>query len=877
MRQAKITNGVAGVSDSSSHGPRLSILCCVLALLLVVQPLAAATPMLREDVTVEVFEGIPDEKTWEFDRPEPTDRFPATAFGFVAIPRKFTNKGLQDDRSSPILLRARCRIDLPAGEFRFLLRSRGAARLLIDGQLVIENKFLIPNASGHEPVPKIRRVDEPGLPALPVGHQERVVTTVLEAGEHDCLLEAFAGGKSLRLELGELAACVAQSGQKMRLIGASVPVPFTEAGWSRYVAEATVRKQSLDHARRKAAAAGEDTYWEMRHALARQETSDEPGPQVPQTANATTVHNAIDAFINRRLEKRNIAPAPLCDDASFLRRVSLDVVGVIPSSQEIRTFIEREPNTRRSKTVDQLLDDPRWADHWVGYWQDVLAENPALLKPQLNNTGPFRWWIHESFLDNKSIDQFVGELVLMEGSKYGGAPAGFGLATMNDVPMAAKAHVIAKAFLGVELQCARCHDAPYHPYKQRQLFSVGAMLAKTSLKVPIGSTVDLAGRTRQPQVDITLAPGTAVDPVWPFAELAAPELSDAILRDPNDSRERLAAYLTSSANKRFARVVVNRLWKRYVGWGLVEPVDDWTDTEPSHPQLLDFLARELVLGGYDLKHVARLILKSHTYQRSVQPAGSRSVEPQDRLFASPARRRMSAEQAVDSLFLVAGKSFRTEPLTLDPEGRRPVTQFLNLGTPRRAWQFTSLSNDRDRPALSLPFAQNIVDLLIVFGWRESRQNPLTVRDLSPTLLQPMVLAHGNVGRRITTLSDDSEVTDMALRPQPLPELVQAIYLRVLSRPPSNEERATFVELLRDGYSDRQVPGAKALPRPKSVPTSAVSWANHLDPEASRIKLELAELARAGDPPTNRLQPDWRERMEDMLWVLVNSPEFLFIP
>jgi hypothetical protein len=856
---------------------RLSFCWCVLAVLLVAQPLAAATPPPRDDVAVEILEEIPDEKTWDFDRPEPVDRFHAKAFGFAVLPRKFTNKGLQDDRSNPLLLRARCRIDLPAGEFRFLLRSRGAARLLVDGQPVVENKFLIPNASGHEPVPKVQRVDEPGLPPLPVGHQERLVTTVMEAGEHDCLLEAFAGGKNLRLELGELAVCVARPGQQLELLGASLPVPFTEAGWSQYVAESTARQRARDHARRRTAAAGEDIYWEMRHDLARREMSDEPGPQIPQTANAAAVHNAIDAFINRKLEKQNLAPAPLCDDASFLRRVSLDVAGVIPSSQQIRTFFEREPSTRRAKTIIQLLDDPRWADHWVGYWQDVLAENPALLKPHLNNTGPFRWWIHESFLDNKPIDRFVTELVLMEGSKYGGAPAGFGLATMNDVPMAAKAHVIAKAFLGVELQCARCHDAPYHPYKQRQLFSFGAMLAKTSLKVPIGSTVDLAGRTRQPQVDITLAAGTAVDPVWPFAELAAAEISDAILREPNNSRERLAAYLTSAANKRFARVMVNRLWKRYLGWGLVEPVDDWTDTEPSHPQLLEFLARELVINGYDLRHVARLILSSHTYQRSVQPGGSEPVEPQDRLFASPARRRMSAEQAVDSLFIVAGKRFHTEPLTLDPEGRRPVTQFLNLGTPQRAWQFTSLSNDRDRPALSLPFAQNIVDLLIVLGWRESRQNPLTVRDLSPTLLQPMVLAHGNVGSRITTLSDDSEVTELALKSQSLPELVDAVYLRVLSRSPSDEERATFVELLRDGYSDRQVPGAKAKPRPKSVPTSAVSWANHLDPEASRIKLELAEQARAGDPPTDRLEPDWRERMEDMLWVLVNSPEFLFIP
>ena len=123
-----------------------------------------------------------------------------------------------------------------------------------------------------------------------------------------------------------------------------------------------------------------------------------------------------------------------------------------------------------------MLSSRDWADHWVPYWQDVLAENPGILKPKLNNTGPFRWWLREAFLDGLAFDRLVTELVLMRGSKHGGAPAGFAMASQNDVPMAAKAHILSTAFLAVELKCARCHDAPYHPYKQKDLFCLAAML-----------------------------------------------------------------------------------------------------------------------------------------------------------------------------------------------------------------------------------------------------------------------------------------------------------------------------------------------------------------------------------------------------------------
>ena len=837
--------------------------------------LLLAPPSLA-GVRVEVVEGVPNKPTWDFKPAPPVERYEEPAFGLVAAPKKFSPKGIVLDRSNPFLVRAAATVALPAGEYRVLLRSRNAARLSLDGKVIAETGFIKANASGHEEVPPVPAAREAGLQPPAVGHQEKLVTLTLDGAAHEFRAEAFVGGQKLRAELGELVVAVARPGEPFRLLAETPAVPLTEDGWAKYAEGRRVWHERRDRVNRHAAGAGEAKYWRDRHDIARREWAGKPAPQPPAVSPKAPVHNDIDRFIGHALEARGETPAPLTDDYAFLRRVTLDVTGRVPTPAEIDAFVKDRRPDRRARAIDRLLDDPRWADHWVGYWQDVLAENPGILKPTLNNTGPFRWWLHQAFLDNLPMDRFATELVMMEGSPLGGGPAGFSLATENDAPMAAKGHVLARAFLGVETQCARCHDAPSHPFKQQDLFSLAALLARGPYAVPATSTVRVPEGARKPRVEVTLAPGTKVAPAWPFPDLAPADPPDGVLRKPDDARERLAAVLTSPRNERFAQVLVNRLWKRYLGLGLVEPVDDWNGEAPSHPDLLAALARELMTHDYDLKYVARLILNSHTYQRAVRPDGSQQVAAaSERSFAAPARRRLSAEQLVDSLFQVAGKEFGCEELTMDPEGRRPPTEMITLGRPRRSWEMTSLSNERDRPALALPVAQGLVDVLIAYGWRDSRQNPTTAREETATALQPLVLANGVVGARVTRLCDDSAFTALCLEDRPLPELVEVVFLRVLSRPPRPEERTLFIDLLKPGYGDRCVPGAPAAK--KRATTTTVSWANHLSPEATTIKIELERQARAGDPPTARLKAAWRERAEDMVWALVNSPEFLFVP
>ncbi|MEY2881955.1 MAG: hypothetical protein RLZZ15_4335, partial [Verrucomicrobiota bacterium] len=257
------------------------------------------------------------------------------------------------------------------------------------------------------------------------------------------------------------------------------------------------------------------------------------------------------------LAPETIARAPVVDDAAFLRRLYFDTVGVQPAERDVRAFLADRAPDKRTRAIDRLLADERWADHWVSYWQDVLGENPNVVKPTLNNTGPFRFYLHEALRDGKPMDRLVTELILLRGSEREGGSAGFGLAADNDAPFAAKGHIVAGAFLGIELQCARCHDSPYHSTKQKDLYSLAALFERKTVTVPASSTVPAAffeKKARESLIKVTLQPKESIAPVWPFASItgAADDASlDALMMNPKDTRERLAALVTAPQNTRF--------------------------------------------------------------------------------------------------------------------------------------------------------------------------------------------------------------------------------------------------------------------------------------------------------------------------------------
>lgn len=823
-----------------------------------------------------------------------TDEFTERAFAFADLTNKYSGHGVKIDRSAPFLVRAAGTVRLPAGEYTLHVRALTGTRVAFDGHIIAETPLKKAKGGDVEAVPDLAREQLVAtMPLLPPGHKETQGRLSSDGQPHVLLIESLVGGKGMRPEWGEVFAAVTKDGKSFAVLapeGAERTAPaLTTAAWQAFSDEQRAHITALNAERRRNPA--EETYWKMRHDLARKNAK--RAPDVPllsaqssvlisksksgaQGEKLSTEHwalstNPVDAFIAKKLVEKSVTPAPLCDDASFLRRATLDITGLIPTEMEAADFLSDTSSDKRAKAIDRLLASGSWADHWTSYWQDVLAENPNILKGTLNNTGPFRWWIHEALLDNKPMDRFATELICMEGSASYGGPAGFAIASQNDLPMAAKAQIVSGAFMANEMKCARCHDAPNHPFEQGDLFKIAAMLQRAPLKVPASSLTP--GMNKNSKVTVTLAPGQVIDPHFPFATSGEPLAG--VLRKKDDSREMLAAILTDPRDDRFAQVIVNRLWRQFVGFGIVDPVDDWSTAGPSHPDLLKWLAHELITHDYDAKHVARIILNSDTYQRIPQPSAMKSVGSSERLFESPARRRMTAEQLVDSLFAVTGLPLDTEQMTFDPEGRQSPKDHNNLGTPRRAWHFTSLSNERDRPALAKPRAQVIADVLTAFGWRESRPEPRSTRDHDANVLQPATIANSTIANRLTRLSDEHAFTALAMEEQPVAHLVERMFLRLLSRRPTSEETAKFSAILSPDFAKRRT-GAPPAP-PRAPFSKGVSWANHLNPDASTAVLDVERIVKAGPAPSPQLASDWRERMEDAVWALMLSPEFTYIP
>ena len=281
------------------------------------------------------------------------------------------------------------------------------------------------------------------------------------------------------------------------------------------------------------------------------------------------------------------------------------------------------------------------------------------------------------------------------------------------------------------------------------------MLSRKPVTVPKTSRVPASffenQKVRKSLIQVTLEANQPVPAEWPFAVVTGVidgEEIDRLMQNPTDTRERLAALITAPQNMRFSRVIVNRIWKQLIGAGLVEPVQDWEGNTASHPKLLDWLAHELITNDYDIRHIVKLIVSSKVYQHAAV-GKNLDASAAMRFFNAPERRRLSAEQIVDSLHHATGRPIDVEELTFVHDGRRPLGSRQTLGRPSRAWMFGDLKNERDRPSLSLPKARAVVDVLKAFGWTGARQMPITERETDPNVLQPGVLANGTLSVSLT--------------------------------------------------------------------------------------------------------------------------------
>jgi len=825
-----------------------------------------------DQITVTLHEHAGSHAAWPRRLAEPTTLFHQPTFAFAQLPQPYGLGGVRRDWNAPLVLMASAMIDLPAGEIEWMLRTGGLSRLWMDEEVVARTPPHLGNTSGHGKVIPYEPND-PWLRPPHAGHHEEIFThTRASAGPTRVTLQTMIGGDNLRPTAGEIIlAYRVSAAEPWRVLSFTDAFSLTDYDWHRYLGEHQSLIMAVDDRNRRQAAAGEDDYWADRHQRAHAYVASLPPLE----------HDGIDDFLDTKIDAVGVSVSPTIDDEAFLRRLYLDCTGVVPTVAEIEQLrsssFTSAGGDHRAAWIDHVLQDPRFADHWTVYWMDVLAENPNILKASLNNTGPFRWYLYDMMRDNVGVDRWVTNLIRMEGSELYGGPAGFGLAAQNDVPMAAKAHILSSALLGVNMKCARCHDAPYHDWTQEDLFSIASMLANQPLAVPATSSVPdefFAGESPgQSLITITLKPGEKVAAQWPLETWPIDDI-EAVLGRPDSPRERVAYHFTRPENEQFAKTIVNRLWGRLFGEAIVQPVDDWEGARPSHGELLEFLGRELTAHGYDFKHVTRLILNSRAYQRS---AVDRSItrDEKQRYFDAPLRRRMSAEQMVDSMHVAVGVAINSDELTFDPEARMRPTAMNSLGRPQRAWQFTSLSNERDRPALMLPRASAVCECLEAFGWTGARQEPINHRDDEPNVLQPAILASGLLSIQLTRLTDESELTSICVDAESPAALVDHLFQRFLSRVPTEAEQAKFVPFLREGFDTRVL----ETPAPPETPLREplVSWANHLSPEASDVRLRELDALRDGPPPTGRLNTQWRHRAEDVVWALINTPEFQFLP
>lgn len=367
--------------------------------------------------------------------------------------------------------------------------------------------------------------------------------------------------------------------------------------------------------------------------------------------------NFVDGHVWDKLTKLGIPPSDLAADSTFLRRVSLDVIGTLPTAEEAREFLTDSDPKKRAKLIDRLLDRPEYADYWAMKWADLLRVDRDVLGA--NGAVAFHRWLRQQFADNRPYDQFARDVLTAEGKVASPGPAG--LFRALGTPEAA-ARSLSQLFLGVRIECAQCHHHPSDRWGQEDYFALAGFFTGVTRKGTPGSeaVVSNGGSDfKHPRTGKPIA--TRV--------LGGSEITFA---DRDDRRAAFADWMTAPDNPYFARLIVNRLWAHYFGRGLVEPVDDLRPTNPAVSEpLLAALAKHLIDSKYDLKAVARTLLNSRAYQLA---GATKENADDDQNFSHARSRTLPAEVLLDAIGQATGVP---EKFNGTPEGTRAIQLWDN--------------------------------------------------------------------------------------------------------------------------------------------------------------------------------------------------------
>ena len=466
--------------------------------------------------------------------------------------------------------------------------------------------------------------------------------------------------------------------------------------------------------------------------------------------NLPIAKNFIDELVFKKLQTIGMPPSELADDATFLRRVTIDVAGRLPTADETKQFLADTRTDKRERWVNQLLESPEYADHFATKWT-ALLRNKRTDPKQMRMTYAFHDWVRDSLLENKPYNEFVRELLTASGDvAQNPAVAWYRQARDTTTQLEDTAQV----FLGQRLKCAECHHHPFERWSQQDYYSFAAFFSQVSRKASTqpGDEVVFAKRT------VASATNKKTKQSVKPAGLGATPVS---LTADDDARQALADWMLNSKNRFFARSLVNRYWKHFFNRGLVEPEDDMRDTNPAtNPELLDGLARAFIESGYDLKQLVRSICTSSTYQLSSVPNQFNQVDKQN--FSRYYPKRLTAEVLLDSVNVVM----------------KSESSFAGLPTGTRAVQLPDNSYNASSYFLS------------VFGRPDMASSCECERSQDASLAQSLHLLNAKDiqeklardGGRAASLGEDST--------RPDEEKLRELYLLTFSREPSEKEIAT---------------------------------------------------------------------------------------
>ena len=515
--------------------------------------------------------------------------------------------------------------------------------------------------------------------------------------------------------------------------------------------------------------------------------------------------NFVDTHVFAKLKMLNIAPSELCTDQQFVRRLYLDLCGVLPTPSETRAFLATSGPDKRARLIEQLLQRPEYADYWTKKWFDVLRVTRDAIN--LEGSQKFQAWLRNRIKGDAPFDDTVRQLLTSTGQSYRDAPVNFYCVTMTPKTITDKqflqkdlAEATAQLFLGVRLQCAKCHNHPYERWTQNDYLGLAAHFNQVK-RTRMGKAGP-GGRAERRQFEITVdkkaaeftrdADGSAVVPSL-IGQEPKPIPSD------KDRRQMLASWLTRLDNPFFARAFVNRVWYHLNGRGVVEPVDDFRDSNPSaNDPLLKALAAEFVSSGYRLRPLIRSIVNSRTYQLS--PIPNTSNRGDKRYFSHMHARPLPAEVLLDAVCNVTGVPEEYEIAKDYTIGLPPGTIKLPVGT--RAVQLpvndiVTLINTGSKYVRyeSHPF-------LRAFGQPSRTQTCECDREQTFGRKQALELIIGQMmSKRL--VDPRNRLSRMLADKDPDAKILDTLYLRALARTPSPRTRTAMLAHVGNSSDKRQ--------------------------------------------------------------------------